>query len=154
LSGLLSMTRAAHSPGEAIALSSLTSTVALIVLFGSGFVATAGQHISHQYLVIAGVALFLIALVLAAVLAVGARPAIAGRAGSWAAGVARRCWPSSATGSRTAGSRSFPAPWPISGSGCVRGPTASRSPRPHRARQDERIHEFLSVHSFRRYHDR
>jgi uncharacterized protein (TIRG00374 family) len=85
---------AATTTGEAIALSSLTSTVALIVLFGCGFVATAGQHISHQYLVIAGVALFLIALVLAAVLAVGARPAIAGRAGTWAAGVARHFRPS------------------------------------------------------------
>src|SRR5277367_5167106 len=85
---------AATTTGEAIALSSLTSTVALIVLFGSGFAATAGQHISHQYLVIAGIALFLIALVLAAVLAVGARPAIAGRTGSWAAGVARHFRPS------------------------------------------------------------
>jgi hypothetical protein len=85
---------AATTTGEAIALSSLTSTVALIVLFGSGFAATAGQHISHQYLVIAGIALFLIALVLAAVLAVGARPAIAGRAGSWVAGVARHFRPS------------------------------------------------------------
>jgi uncharacterized membrane protein YbhN (UPF0104 family) len=74
---------AATTTGEAIALSSLTSTVALMVLFGSGFAATAGQHISHQYLVIVGVALFLIAAVLGAVLAVGARPAIAGRAGSW-----------------------------------------------------------------------
>jgi len=80
---------AATTTGEAIALSSLTSTVALLVLFGSGFAATAGRHVSHQYLVIAGVALFLVAAVLAAVLAVGARPAIAGRAGGWAAGVAK-----------------------------------------------------------------
>jgi uncharacterized protein (TIRG00374 family) len=80
---------AATTTGEAIALSSLTSTVALLVLFGSGFAATAGRHVSHQYLVIAGVALFLVAAALTAVLAVGARPALAGRAGSWAAGVAR-----------------------------------------------------------------
>jgi uncharacterized protein (TIRG00374 family) len=85
---------AAATTGEAIALSSLTSTVALMVLFGSGLAATAGQHISHQYLVIAGVALVLIAAVLAAVLAVGARPAIAGRAGVWAASVARHFRPS------------------------------------------------------------
>jgi Lysylphosphatidylglycerol synthase TM region len=80
---------AATTTGEAIALSSLTSTVALIALFGSGFAATAGQHVSRQYLVIAGVALFLVVTVLAAVLAVGARPAIAGRAGRWVASVAR-----------------------------------------------------------------
>jgi putative heme transporter len=80
---------AATTTGEAIALSSLTSTVALLILFGCGFAATAGRHVSHEYLVIAGIALFLVAAVLAAVLAVGARPAIAGRAGSWAASVAR-----------------------------------------------------------------
>jgi uncharacterized protein (TIRG00374 family) len=85
---------AATTTGEAIALSSLTSTVALLVLFGSGFAATAGRHVSHQYLAIAGVALFLVAAVLAAVLAVGARPAIAGRAGGWAARVARHVRPS------------------------------------------------------------
>jgi uncharacterized protein (TIRG00374 family) len=85
---------AATTTGEAIALSSLTSTVALIVLFGSGFAATAGQHLSHQYLVIAGVAIFLIVAVLAAVLAVGARPAIAGRAGGWAGSIARHFRPS------------------------------------------------------------
>jgi len=49
---------AAATTGEAIALTSLTSTVALIILFGTGFVATAGRHVSHQYLVIAGVALW------------------------------------------------------------------------------------------------
>jgi uncharacterized protein (TIRG00374 family) len=85
---------AATTTGEAIALSSLTSTVALIALFGSGFAATAGQHVSRQYLVIAGVALFLVLAVLAAVLAVGARPAIAGRAGRWVASVARHVRPS------------------------------------------------------------
>jgi uncharacterized protein (TIRG00374 family) len=85
---------AATTTGEAIALSSLTSTVALITLFGSGFAATAGQHVSRQYLVIAGVALFLVVAVLAAVLAVGARPAIAGRAGRWVASVARHVRPS------------------------------------------------------------
>ena len=51
---------AAATTGEAIALTSLTSTVALIVLFGTGLAATAGRHVSHQYLVIAGVALFLV----------------------------------------------------------------------------------------------
>ncbi len=50
---------ATATTGEAIALTSLTSTVALIVLFGTGFAATAGRHVSHQYLVNAGVALFL-----------------------------------------------------------------------------------------------
>jgi uncharacterized protein (TIRG00374 family) len=85
---------AAATTGEAIALTSLTSTIALIVLFGTGFAATAGRHVSHQYLVIAGVALFGVAAVLAAVLAVGAHPAIAGRAGRWAATAARHVRPS------------------------------------------------------------
>jgi uncharacterized protein (TIRG00374 family) len=84
---------AAATTGEAIALTSLTSTLALIVLFGTGFVATAGRHVSQQYLIIAGVALFLAAMALAAVLAVGAHPAAAGRAGRWAATVARHVRP-------------------------------------------------------------
>ena len=84
---------AAATTGEAIALTSLTSTIALIVLFGTGFVATVGRHVSHQYLVLAGVAVFLIVGVLAVLLAVGAHPAIAGRAGRWAASVARHVRP-------------------------------------------------------------
>jgi uncharacterized protein (TIRG00374 family) len=84
----------AATTGEAIALTSLTSTIALIVLFGTGFAATAGRHVSHQYLVIAGIAIVLVAGALAAVLAVGAHPAVAGRAGRWAAGVARHVRPS------------------------------------------------------------
>jgi uncharacterized protein (TIRG00374 family) len=84
---------AAATTGEAIALTSLTSTIALIVLFGAGFVATAGRHVSHQYLVVAGVAVFLVVGALAAVLAVGAHPAVAGRAGRWAARVARHVRP-------------------------------------------------------------
>jgi uncharacterized membrane protein YbhN (UPF0104 family) len=39
---------AAATTGEAIALTSLTSTVALIVLFGTGLAATAGRHVSRQ----------------------------------------------------------------------------------------------------------
>jgi uncharacterized protein (TIRG00374 family) len=85
---------AAATTGEAIALTSLTSTVALIVLFGTGFAATAGRHVSHQYLVIAGVAMFLVVVVLAAVFTVGAHPAVAGQAGRWAASVAKHVQPS------------------------------------------------------------
>jgi uncharacterized protein (TIRG00374 family) len=84
---------AAATTGEAIGLTSLMSTVALIVLFGTGFVATSGRHVSHQYLVIAGIALFLVVAALAAVLAVGSHPAMAGRAGRWAAAVARHVRP-------------------------------------------------------------
>ena len=84
----------AATTGEAIALTSLTSTIALIILFGTGFAATAGRHVSHQYLVLAGVALFLVVIVLATVLAVGAHPAIVGQAGRWAASVARHVRPS------------------------------------------------------------
>jgi hypothetical protein len=42
---------------------------------------------------LAGVALFLVAAALAAVLAVGSHPVIAGRAGRWAASVARHVRP-------------------------------------------------------------
>ena len=84
----------AATTGEAIGLTSLMSTVALIVLFGTGFVATSGRHVSYQYLVIAGIALVLVVAALAAVLAVGSHPAIAGRAGRWAATVARHVRPS------------------------------------------------------------
>jgi uncharacterized protein (TIRG00374 family) len=84
---------AAATTGEAIALTSLMSTIALIVLFGIGFVATAGRHVSHQYLTIAGIALFLVGAALATVLGVGSHPAIAGRAGRWAATVARHVRP-------------------------------------------------------------
>src|SRR5689334_20895645 len=83
----------AATTGEAIGLTSLVSTVALIALFGIGFVATAGRHISRTYLTIAGIALGLVVAVLAAVLAIGAHPEIAGRAGRWAAGVARHFRP-------------------------------------------------------------
>jgi uncharacterized protein (TIRG00374 family) len=84
---------AATTTGEAIALTSLTSTIALIVLFATGFAATAGRHVSHQYLVIAGVVIFLVLVALAAVLAVGAHPAVAGRAGRWVASVAKHVRP-------------------------------------------------------------
>jgi len=80
--------------GEAIGLTSLVSTVALIALFGIGFVATAGRHVSHTYLMIAGIALGLVVAVLAAVLGIGSHPEIAGRAGHWAASVARHFRPS------------------------------------------------------------
>jgi uncharacterized protein (TIRG00374 family) len=84
---------AAATTGEAVAQTSLTSTIALIVLFGTGLAATAGRHLSHQYLVIAGIALFLVVAALGAVLALGAHPAVAGRAGWWAASVARHVRP-------------------------------------------------------------
>jgi len=75
--------------GEAIGLTSLVSTVALIALFGAGLVATAGRHVSATYLRIAGIALVLVLLVLAIALLVGAHPGIAERAARRAAGWAR-----------------------------------------------------------------
>jgi putative heme transporter len=84
----------AATTGEAIGLTSLTSTAALIVLFGTGFASTAGRHVSHAYLMIAGLALFLVVAALAVVLGIGSHPEIAGRAGRWAATVARRVRPS------------------------------------------------------------
>jgi uncharacterized protein (TIRG00374 family) len=83
----------AATTGEAIGLTSLVSTVALIALFGIGFVATAGRHVSHTYLTIVGIALGLILAVLATVLGIGAHPEVAGRAGRWAASVARHVRP-------------------------------------------------------------
>jgi len=83
----------AATTSEAIALTSLTSSAALIVLFGAGFVTTAGRHVSQGYLMIAGIALGLVVAVLAAVLWVGAHPTAAGRAGRWAGTIARRFRP-------------------------------------------------------------
>src|SRR5215469_6121817 len=84
---------AASTTGEAIGLTSLVSTVALIALFGTGLVATAGRHVSATYLMVAGVALGLVALVLALALLAGAHPGIAERAGRRAARLARRIRP-------------------------------------------------------------
>jgi uncharacterized membrane protein YbhN (UPF0104 family) len=85
---------AASTTGEAIGLTSLVSTVALINLFGIGLVATAGRHVSQAYIVIAGVALALVVSVAAIALLVGAHPAVAERAGRRMAGLARRVRPS------------------------------------------------------------
>jgi uncharacterized protein (TIRG00374 family) len=85
---------AAPTTGEAIGLTSLVSTVALIALFGTGLVATAGRHVSATYLRIAGIALVLVVLVLALAFGVGAHPGIAERAVRRAAGWARRIRPS------------------------------------------------------------
>src|SRR5262249_20203315 len=70
---------AASTTTEAIGLTSLVSTVALIALFGTGLVATAGRHVSATYLRIAGIALVLVVLVLAIALLVGAHASIAAR---------------------------------------------------------------------------
>jgi uncharacterized protein (TIRG00374 family) len=85
---------AASTTGEAIALTSLVSTVALIALFGTGLVATAGRHLSATYLRIAGIALVLVVLVLAIALLVGAHPSVAERAARRVAGWARHIRPS------------------------------------------------------------
>lgn len=79
---------AAPTSSEAIGLTSLVSTTALIALFGTGFVATAGKHLSRGYLVTAGIAVALVVAVAAIALTVGAHPGIAERAvrrvASWA----------------------------------------------------------------------
>jgi len=84
---------AASTTGEAIGLTSLVSTIALIALFGTGFVATAGRHLSPGYLMAAGIALALVLCVLAVALLVGAHPDIAARAGRRAATWARHVRP-------------------------------------------------------------
>jgi uncharacterized protein (TIRG00374 family) len=80
---------AASTTGEAIALTSLVPTIALIVLFGTGLVVTAGRRLSQRYLVIAGAALVLVVLVPVLALVAGARPDIAARTGRRVAGLAR-----------------------------------------------------------------
>ena len=84
----------ASTTGEAIGLTSLVSSVALIALFGTGLVATTGRHVSPTYLRIAGIALVLVVLVLAIALLVGAHPGIAERAARRAASWARHVRPS------------------------------------------------------------
>ena len=84
---------AAATTTEGIGLTSLLSSVALIALFGAGFVATAGRHLSRYYVITAGIALALVVCVAAVALFVGAHPAIAERAGRWAARLARRVRP-------------------------------------------------------------
>jgi uncharacterized membrane protein YbhN (UPF0104 family) len=73
---------AASTSGEAIGLTGLVSTTALIALFGTGLVATAGRHLSRGYLITAGIAVALVAFAAAAALTVGAHPGIADRAGA------------------------------------------------------------------------
>jgi uncharacterized protein (TIRG00374 family) len=85
---------AAPTSGEAIGLTSLVSTTALITLFGAGFAATAGRHLSRGYLITAGLAVALVAIVAATALTVGAHPDIAEKAVRGVAGWARRLRPS------------------------------------------------------------
>jgi putative heme transporter len=84
---------AASTTTEGIGLTSLVATVALITLFGTGFVATAGRHLSRDYVIVAGVALALVVAVLAVVLVAGAHPGIAERTGRWVARLARHVRP-------------------------------------------------------------
>jgi uncharacterized protein (TIRG00374 family) len=80
----------AATTGEAVGLTSMVSAVALLVLFGAGLVMTTGRHLSHGYLMTAGIALALVVAALAAVLGLGAHPATAGRLGRYLGGQARR----------------------------------------------------------------
>ena len=64
----------AATTGEAIGLTSLLSSAALIDLFGTGFVATARRHLSRSYVMIAGVALALVVCVAAVAPLAGAPP--------------------------------------------------------------------------------
>jgi len=84
---------AATTTGEAVALTSLVSTVALLALFCLGLAVTAGQHVSQTYLLIGVIAAALAGSAVAAVLTLGARPALAGKAGRQAGRIARRFRP-------------------------------------------------------------
>jgi uncharacterized membrane protein YbhN (UPF0104 family) len=74
-------------------VTTLVSSAALIALFGIGFAATAGRHLSRVYLAVAAVALVVVACVLAVIFLTGAHPGIAERAGRRAARLARRLRP-------------------------------------------------------------
>jgi Lysylphosphatidylglycerol synthase TM region len=71
-------------------VTSLVSVTALITLFGAGFAATAGRHLSHAYLAVVATALALIVSVLALTFLAGSHPALAERIARWAARLARR----------------------------------------------------------------
>ena len=83
----------APTTSEGIGLTSLVSSAALVALFGAGFAATAGRHLSWGYVVAAGAALVLVVCVAAIALLVGAHPAIAERVVRRAARLARRFRP-------------------------------------------------------------
>ena len=74
---------------DAIGVTSLVSSIALIALFGTGLAATAGRHLPAGYLAAAGLALALVAGVLAVTFLMGAHPEIAERAGRAAGHLAR-----------------------------------------------------------------
>jgi uncharacterized protein (TIRG00374 family) len=84
----------APTTSEGIGLTSLVSSAALVALFGAGFAATAGRHLSRGYVTAAGAALVLVVCVAAIALLVGAHPAIAERVVRRAARLARRFRPS------------------------------------------------------------
>lgn len=81
---------AVETSGEAIALTTLVSTSALITLFGAGLLATAGRHVSRVYLAAGAGALALVVALIAATLYTGAHPAVAQRVGRWAGRLAKR----------------------------------------------------------------
>jgi hypothetical protein len=85
---------AAATTSEGIGLTSLVSSAALVALFGAGFAATAGRHLSRGYVIVAAAALVLVVCVAAIALLVGAHPAIAERVVRRAARLARRFRPS------------------------------------------------------------
>jgi len=80
----------AATTGEGIALTTLVSTIALIALFCAGLAVTAGQHLSTEYIMAAAIALLLAGSALAAVIALGAHPTLAGKAGRRAGGLVHR----------------------------------------------------------------
>lgn len=75
---------------DAIGVTSLVSVIALITLFGAGFAATAGRHLSRGYVTVVAIALVLTVSGLALTFVAGSHPAIAERAGRWAGRLARR----------------------------------------------------------------
>ena len=75
---------------DAVAVTSLVSSAALMAVFAAGFAATAGRHLSHGYVAVVATGLALVVILLVVALVVASHPAVAGRAARWAAGLARR----------------------------------------------------------------
>ena len=84
----------AATTSEAIGVTSLVSSAALVAVFGAGFIATAGRNISRDYVMIAGIALALVVCMAALAILVGAHPGVAERAVRRLARVARHLRPS------------------------------------------------------------
>ncbi|MBO0818786.1 MAG: flippase-like domain-containing protein [Actinobacteria bacterium] len=78
---------------DAVAVTSLVSSAALMAVFVAGFAGTAGRPLSHRYIAVVAIGLVLVVVLLVVALVVASHPAVAGRAVRRVAGLARRVRP-------------------------------------------------------------